>query len=398
MKKLIRSACYVVLSGLMAACATKPPVFDPFNPQNLNDQVSSGRLVQKTENLLVVLDASSSMSHKFEQSGYSADPKASKFAVEKEILSRMNRTIPDIELSSAIRSFGFGSCSDWDRTKLVQPLQSHDAGNFQAGLDSIPCSGGGTPMTAALTAAMDDLATASGKIALLILSDGHDESVTSPALPLQRLINKYGSQLCVYTVWVGNNDEDNGHKFMKSLGNMTNCGGSVDAVDIASAGNMASFVQQLLFAEGEVKVDACALDNDGDGVGNCLDKCPDTPIGADVDETGCWAYHGVLFDFDKVTIKPEFKKMLRNAVKVMKLNPGLTVLIEGHTDSIGREEYNQVLSEKRARAVKEYAINHGIDASRMTIRGYGESQPIESNETEEGRSANRRVVFKRTDR
>ncbi|MGR9116661.1 MAG: OmpA family protein [Gammaproteobacteria bacterium] len=397
MNKIIRYTLLIV-SGLLSACATNQPVFEPFTPQSLNEEVRSGRLVQKTDNLFVVLDASSSMGDSFDHPGYPAQPEATKFDVEKEILSRMNQTIPNIKFSSAIRSFGFGSCLDWDRTKLVQPLQAHSTEAFQSNLDSIPCAGGGTPMTSALDAAINDLMPASGRIALLVLSDGHDASFKSPAETIQRLKNRYGDHLCVYSVWVGNNENDEGHALMKSLPDISECGLAVDAASIASANDLAGFVQQVFFNKAAPKIDVCALDDDGDGVGNCQDKCADTPKGADVDASGCWAYHGVLFDFDKATIKPEFEKMLHNAVNVMKLNPRLTVSIEGHTDSIGSEKYNQSLSEKRAHAVMEFLINHGVATSRLKSHGYGESHPVDTNKTPEGRYNNRRVEFKRTDK
>ena len=77
----------------------------------------------------------------------------------------------------------------------------------------------------------------------------------------------------------------------------------------------------------------------------------------------------------------------------MELNPGLKVQIEGHTDSIGSKEYNQKLSDRRAQAVKEYMVNKGVSASRMTTKGMGESDPIADNHTEEGRAYNRRVEY-----
>jgi OOP family OmpA-OmpF porin len=147
-----------------------------------------------------------------------------------------------------------------------------------------------------------------------------------------------------------------------------------------------------------VKVDAdgCPLDTDGDGVPDYLDQCPDTPKGATVNRVGCWALKGVvLFDFDKADIKPEAHQLLDEVVTIMKKNPEMKGVIEGHTDSMGSEEYNQGLSERRAQAVEKYIEEHGIDADRYTIEGYGESNPIASNDTEEGRQENRRVEFRR---
>jgi OOP family OmpA-OmpF porin len=101
----------------------------------------------------------------------------------------------------------------------------------------------------------------------------------------------------------------------------------------------------------------------------------------------------LLFDFDKYNIKPEAIPALNETFKVFLMNPALRVLVNGHTDSIGSEAYNQRLSEKRAKAVLDYLVGRGIDPSRLKAVGHGESRPIASNETEEGRARNRRVEF-----
>jgi len=101
--------------------------------------------------------------------------------------------------------------------------------------------------------------------------------------------------------------------------------------------------------------------------------------------------HGAQFDFNKATLKPSAKPVIDQAVKVMKDKPDLKVSVEGHTDSIGSATYNQKLSERRAMAVRDYMVSQGIDAARITVRGFGKSKPIATNDTEEGRAQNRRV-------
>jgi outer membrane protein OmpA-like peptidoglycan-associated protein len=138
------------------------------------------------------------------------------------------------------------------------------------------------------------------------------------------------------------------------------------------------------------------MDSDGDGVPDSMDKCPDTPKGATVNKEGCWALKGVvLFDFDNSTIKPEAYPLLDEVAVILEKNPDMKGEISGHTCSTGPEEYNQMLSEKRAGAVEAYLENKGIDASRFTSKGYGASKPIASNDTLEGRKQNRRVELKR---
>ncbi|HJQ85575.1 MAG TPA: OmpA family protein [Candidatus Binatia bacterium] len=97
------------------------------------------------------------------------------------------------------------------------------------------------------------------------------------------------------------------------------------------------------------------------------------------------------FDFDRASLKPSGRDVLDGAVKTMRDNPTLSVVIEGHTDSVGSDAYNERLSERRANAVKDYLVRQGISSSRITTRGYGESRPVASNDTEEGRAQNRRA-------
>jgi len=100
---------------------------------------------------------------------------------------------------------------------------------------------------------------------------------------------------------------------------------------------------------------------------------------------------GVNFDFDKADIRPDAAVILDEAASQLNASPGRNVSVAGHTDSVGAEAYNQSLSERRAASVKDYLVGKGVDASRLTTVGYGESNPIASNDTADGRALNRRV-------
>ena len=144
----------------------------------------------------------------------------------------------------------------------------------------------------------------------------------------------------------------------------------------------------------KVDKDGCPLDTDGDGVPDYKDQCPDTLKGAPVNSVGCWSIKGINFDYDKSDIKPQYHGLLNENVEVLKKNPSVTVEIEGHTDSVGSDGYNQALSERRAESVRAYFVSSGISAQRISTRGFGESKPIVSNETAEGRAQNRRIDIK----
>jgi OOP family OmpA-OmpF porin len=100
---------------------------------------------------------------------------------------------------------------------------------------------------------------------------------------------------------------------------------------------------------------------------------------------------GVNFDFDKSEIRPDAAVILDEAASILNANPGRSVSVAGHTDSVGTDAYNQGLSERRAASVKDYLVGKGVDASRLSTSGYGESNPIASNDTADGRALNRRV-------
>ena len=109
---------------------------------------------------------------------------------------------------------------------------------------------------------------------------------------------------------------------------------------------------------------------------------------------------GINFDFNKYNIKREFAPVLDEAAQILKDNPDVKVTVEGHTDSIGSDSYNQRLSERRAAAVKHYLVSRGVAADRLETVGYGESRPIAPNTTPngrdnpEGRAMNRRAELK----
>jgi outer membrane protein OmpA-like peptidoglycan-associated protein len=99
----------------------------------------------------------------------------------------------------------------------------------------------------------------------------------------------------------------------------------------------------------------------------------------------------VNFDFDKSNIRPDATPILDEAVRLLKEEGEVTIVCKGYTDSIGSAAYNQGLSLRRANAVKAYLVDHGIPAKRITVQGFGKSDPVASNETADGRAQNRRV-------
>jgi OOP family OmpA-OmpF porin len=106
---------------------------------------------------------------------------------------------------------------------------------------------------------------------------------------------------------------------------------------------------------------------------------------------------GINFDFNSSEIRAHSAPVLDEAVKQLASNPDVDVLVVGHTDSVGSEDYNQKLSLLRAEAVYRYLVNRGIAPERLTATGMGESSPVATNDTEQGRARNRRVELKVSD-
>jgi outer membrane protein OmpA-like peptidoglycan-associated protein len=103
---------------------------------------------------------------------------------------------------------------------------------------------------------------------------------------------------------------------------------------------------------------------------------------------------GITFAFNSYTIQPQFQATLDEVARTLQAYPSTIIDVLGHTDSVGTNEYNQRLSEQRARAVADYLISRGINPARIATRGYGETMPIADNATEAGQAANRRVELK----
>ncbi|AHZ69273.1 OmpA/MotB [Pseudomonas mandelii JR-1] len=152
-------------------------------------------------------------------------------------------------------------------------------------------------------------------------------------------------------------------------------------------------------------------DEDEDGVFDRRDRCPDTPANTPVEHHGCplpqypasvkpvevvepeviTLPSDVLFAFNKSDLSPAAQSQLDSLMSKLQFADVVSIKVIGHTDSVGSDEYNQALSERRASSVAAYLLSQGIAPSKLTSEGKGESQPLADNETDEGRAKNRRV-------
>ena len=421
MKKNNNITTLLVVLGafLLASCASLHPQkpLQPFAAQNLNPRLRSGELMQKKDNFVVVLDSSGSMADKYKGQV--------KLDLAKEFVNRMNQAIPDIRLKAGLRKLAGKYDLAASQTDLIYGVTDFKKTKLEGALRTVVLPFGETPLALAIKGASDDLKTTQGPIAAIIVSDGKG-TVGNAVKAAKSMKKRFGDRVCIFPVVVGNDPE--GQKEMEQIAMEGGCGFSVDEKATRSNIAMANFVERVFLAkvgdqDGDgvldpsdqcpntprgVRVDArgCPvptqitqapkkiMDSDGDGVLDNMDICPGTPGGAQVDTSGCWTLHNVRFETSKWDIKPRFYPILDDVVEVLQKNPSLTVQVLGHTDSRGTARYNQGLSENRAKAVTEYLINKGIPKQRLIPLGLGLTNPLASNKSPEGRAKNRRVHLK----
>ncbi len=322
--------------------------------------------VKKVDNFLVIFDASESMGGTFQG--------RQKLSFAKDIVRCMNETIPDIQLVGGLRSFGRGyGLFSINATGMLYGMADYSKQGLQAGLDMITFPAGNTPLSQAIAAGTEDLKSAQGDMAVIIVSDG-GATTDDPVKAAENMKQTYGDRICIYTITVGNDFA--GLHTMKRIAHAGECGFMVTSARIATEEGMTDFVEEVFLKKKTQPVKAA----------------PAPPAAPKVVEN--IVLGNIQFDTDSAVIKPEFYPVLDNAAKVLQKFGDKKVIVEGHTDSTGSESYNLDLSIRRAESVMKYLVAKGISAERLIVKGYGEQQPIADNTTSEGRRKNRRMEFK----
>ncbi len=437
-RKLSLFVCIAIFISLQTGCFQFKSLnfmrLDEFHTQAQSQELNIEGYVQQVDSFIIVLDSSSSMGTIYEDE---VAERYSRFMIAKDVVRRMNNTMPEMEIQGTLQRFGYGFSGKGKLTEAVYGPTTYSRFGLEQALQSIITPGGDSPAGLAIGATREILHSTEGKTAVIVVSDG-EKLKNEPLMKVKTLKNQFGDRACLYTIWVGSKTESK--EFMEKLAAEMRCGFSITADDIATSEGMEDFVRKVFFArdsdgdgvpddadacpgtprgirvdasgcsvdsDGDgvpdgvdacpgtprgIRVDAsgCPVDSDRDGVADDVDACPDTPRGAIVDHRGCWVVKGVKFDYKKWDVKPQFNSNLNNIINVLKKTPGLRIRVEGHTDNIGSEKYNLRLSKKRAKAIKAYLIEKGIEKSRITSIGYGYSKPIADKVTQEGRALNRR--------
>jgi OOP family OmpA-OmpF porin len=297
-----------------------------------------------------------------------------------------------MKLNSSLRSFGHWKAGM--ETLLDHGPTRWQAGAFQSALDAVPQGGGRSPVDLAIDETANDMGSMSGRTAVILIGDGQYRGFDG-ASAAKALVKRYGSNACIHTVLTGSGGPLDIAR-MKEIAAASQCGSFASARDLESPQAMAGWVESVFLTTSPKKAVApsAPVDSDGDGVYDNADQCPDTPKGATVDQRGCWVLTGVTFDTSKWEIKPKYYPRLNSVVTILQDNPDLRLEIEGHTDNRGSAEYNQRLSENRAKAVMDYLVARGIASNRLSARGYAFERPAASNATAAGRAQNRRVELR----
>jgi len=365
MRKLKLLLCLMCI-GLLAACASKRADL-PHDGGDLSAKLKQG-YVQKVDAALFILDASETMLEAYQDT--------QKLSIAQNLLLRMNTSISGLKLETGLNVFG----PKRGGNKVVYGMQAHDPAKFAAAVKAV-AGEGLTPIAAPLTESIATLKNSKGRIAVILLSDGLNTEKDSPVQAAAALKKAYGDRICIYTILIGNSPE--GKAMMEEIAKAGGCGFATTAGDLAAGIKLAEYLEKV-FLEKAKPAPAAPVP---------VPAPVPAPAPAPAPAPERIVLRGINFDFDKAVIKPEFVPVLDTAADVLKSRPEVKVQVEGHTCSIGTDAYNQKLSERRAKSVRDYLIKKGVKADNLTPVGYGESRPMADNKTRSGRQMNRRVEF-----
>jgi OOP family OmpA-OmpF porin len=294
--KYLKMLAFVMMGGLLACAA--PQVRQPetdFQPYDLSSEFKDGYYIQKVQNLMIIMDASSSMGEEYVYD--------KKIDVAKKVISRMNQTIPDgLDLTAGFRKFKRKLWPLETDTVMEAPIAPYSREGIENAIWPAKMSGTSF-LDKSLREATEDLQAARGNIAVIIVSDG--KTMGDPLDEVRAMKAGWGDRICVHTVLVG--DDDGGSLTLAQIADASGCGIKVNAEAIMSPEGMAEFVATVLMHRDSdrdgvpddmdecpdtaygIMVDerGCPADSDGDGVTDDIDICPGTPPGVEVDELGC---------------------------------------------------------------------------------------------------------------
>lgn len=306
----------------------------------------------KCDNFLFFVDHSGSMSM------MSSKLKKDKIVVAKDQLLKMNQAIPNLPYNGAFYTTApfkkYVEFGKYDRAKMdaaIKPLKV----DFDVFGRLTPLGDGLTEIDAVLSKMGGNC------INMILMTDGENNLGSDPVAAAKALYAKYPGKLYIHIVSFA--DTKDGKAVLDSIAALNKDAQYVQAESLLSDMAIKAFVEKVF-------------------CGAAAAPAADRII-----------LRGINFDFDKYNIRKDMEPILDAAADVLKKRADIKVTVEGHTDSMGTDAYNQKLSERRANAVKAYLVKKGVASERMSPIGFGEAKPVADNKTEEGRFKNRRVEF-----
>jgi OOP family OmpA-OmpF porin len=319
------------------------------------------KVLPKVDNFIILVDESGSM---FVTDQGRVEAKA---RVGKKILAALNERIPELGYKGAVTVFSPDATlvgpttftrDEFGRTMKKLPEDGEIYGNM-------------TPLGEALASLDPTLSALSGRTAIIIVSDG-DKNIGRDTLAAAGALHAKYPNVCFHVISLA--DSQNGRETLSKVNQLGNC----------------------VYAEGkELASTPAAIDKFAKDVFYSVEvrevKKEVVEVPAAVQVPPALSLQTILFDFDKSTLTAEAKKNLDQNIEILKAHPDVKVVIGGYTDSVGTSEYNQKLSERRARAVSDYLVSKGIAPERVQRAAYGESRPVAPNTTSAERALNRRA-------
>jgi OOP family OmpA-OmpF porin len=345
----------VIAIALVGFFASTIPAAEIITEKDIVEKVVQKEdFIKTADNFLILFDSSSSMKE-FVNKG----TKETKYDVVRKILAERQKVLPDLGYNAGLYLY--------TPFQEVYPMGPYDPAKFSAAIDSLPAEPKGrTPLPTGIRDIEPILEKLSGKTAVFIFSDGTFDQHTGVKVPeayTRELAQS--NDVCFYMISSATNWQAE-----KRLGDMAKANACSRVIPIEAFINNPEYMTGALYT---VKASAVV----------------ETTTEARI--AGLRANNG-LFEFNQSDIRPEFQSELDEVGMFLQNNPSAYVQLVGYTDSIGTEEYNLGLSQRRADSAANYLMNtHNISRERIVVTYYGEANPVASNDTEEGRAQNRRV-------
>jgi OOP family OmpA-OmpF porin len=240
---------------------------------------------------------------------------------------------------------------------------------------------------------------------MIIVSDGEEMSIT-PLVSAERLKTMFGDRICIYTIQIGNDSA--GRMLLEKIAQAGGCGFNSQGERLLSSGDVADFVKRVLLTKKPVETAipvqpaVPALKPVEAVKERTVIKEPSSTVKASTPEAKDVLIPiveplritiNIQFDTGKADIKPKYYDEIKRIADFMVKYPTSSMVIEGHTDNVGKKVYNQKLSKRRSESVRKYLIDKfRIKRTRIRAIGYGMERPIASNKTADGRKMNRRII------